>query len=336
MALENIASRLTGYFPKLAKSEAYNLANDAWTDIRNDRLWSFQLVEDSIATPNLLNAGSFTTVQGTSIVTADATASAAIIALTGLPFITQRQFRITNGGIYNIVGVDATIPAAVVLTLDRIYTDPSGVNQPYQIYQCYFPAPVPDFKRWLDWRDLTNGDWLSIYMTRREVNWGDPQRLYFTFPHWVVPFQTDMRRDTAGNPYATFGSMLYELYPNPLSYVSYMRYWVRKGSDLVQPQDAVPYPMTDDIVLAKAKMNAATLAESNRDPSVGRGQSADYKFIYQAAEKEYGTKLKIVGLADRDLVDNFLLRLPRALRDGNNFDRLPYYSSISNRAYYGG
>ena len=329
---ENMASRLTGYFPKLAKSEAYNVVNDAWLKIRNNRLWSFQLVEDSVATPNVVNVGKVTVTQGQNTVTCDATASAAVSGLT-FHFITQRQFRVTNGGVYNIIGFDNTNPTAVVLTLDRLYTDPSAVGANYQIYQCYFPAPVSDFKRWIDWRDLTNGDWLDVSMSRREINLGDPQRLYYTFPHWVVGAFPDQRRDTGGNPYSTFGNMMYELYPNPLSYVSYMRWWVRTGADLVQPSDTLPYPMTETLVFARARMLACEPSESNRDPSTPRGQSADYKFIYQAAAAEYKEELKLIGLKDRGLVDMFKSRIPPRVSYG--LARLPYYSSISGRAYSG-
>jgi hypothetical protein len=56
MSFDTMASRFTGYLPKLPKSEAYNLVNDAWTDVRNDRMWSFQLVEDSIDTPTVIKA----------------------------------------------------------------------------------------------------------------------------------------------------------------------------------------------------------------------------------------------------------------------------------------
>lgn len=333
MSLETMASRLNGYFPKLAKSECYNIVNDAWLDVRNDRLWSFQLVEDSIATPNVVNLGTVTVTQGQATVTCDATASAAVTGLT-FPFITLRQFRVTSGGIYNIIGIDATIPTAVVLTLDRFYTDPSAVGANYQIYQCYFPAPVSDFKRWIDWRDLTNGDWLDCYsMTRREIDMGDPQRLYYTFPHWVVGAYTDQRKDVDGNPYSTFGNLMYELYPNPLSYVSYMRWWVRTGADLVNPPDTLPYPMTDTLVFAKSRMKACEPAESNRDPATPRGQSADYKFIYQAAKAEFDREIKVLGKKDRDLVDMFRSRIPPRVRTGIN--RLPYYSTISGRAYSG-
>lgn len=324
MSFETMTSRLTGYITRLPKSEAYNMVNDAWTDVRNDRLWSFQLVEDSIATPNVVNAGTFSTTQGSNIVTADATATT---ALTGLinPFITLRQFRITSGGIYNIVGV-GTSGLFTTLILDRPYTDPTGTLQSYQVYQCYFAAPVADFKRWLDWRDLTNGDWLDVYKVRREINRGDPQRLYFSFPKYVLPFSLDQRPNSA-----TLGWPFFELYPNPLSYVSYMRYWVRTGADLVNPSDTLPYPVTDKLVFARSQMLACRWAEANRDPSIPRGQGADYKFLYEAAAKEYSLELKLIGLKDRDLVDLFLSKLPNA----ENINRPPYYSTIAGRAYSG-
>jgi hypothetical protein len=324
VSLETIASRLVGWMTKLPKSEAYNLVNDAWTDVRNDRLWSFQLAEDSISTPNVINVGTFTTVQGTNTVTADATATTALTGITN-PLITQRQFRITSGGIYNIIAASGS---PLVLTLDRTYSDPTGTGQSYQVYQCYFPAPVPDFKRWLDWRDLTNGQWLSVYLTRREVNFGDPQRLYFTFPMFVLPFDTDQRQGSA-----TFGNLMFELYPNPLSQVSYMRYWLRTGADLVNPSDTLPYPMTDKLILERSKVLAVRWSETNRDPSIPRGQGANYQFLHTAGEKDYLRELKLIGLKDRDLVDLFLTKLPG--RGSEIVGRLPYYSTIAGRAYSG-
>jgi len=324
MSLDTLASRLVGWMNRLPKSEAYNMVNEAWSDVRKERLWSFQLGEDSIATPNVVNTGTFTTVQGSNQVTADATATT---ALTGLinPLITQRQFRITSGGIYSIVSAAGS---PLVLTLDRFYSDPSGAGQSYQVYQAYFPPPVPDFKRWLDWRDLTNGQWLSIYMTRRQVNQGDPQRLYFTFPEFVMPFQPDTRTGSS-----TLGQMLYELYPNPLSQISYMRYWLRNGADLVQPADIQPMTIPDDLLFHRARMLACEWAEGNRDPSIPRGQAADYKFLYTSAENKYKYLLKITSLADRDIVDTYLSKLP--IRGGESVGKLPYYSTIAGRAYSG-
>jgi hypothetical protein len=331
MAFENMAARLVGWVSKLSKDEAYNIVNDAWLDIRNNRLWSFQLGEDGINTPNVINTGSATVVLGTSTVILDAVASAAITGISN-PLLTARQFRAQGFSIYSILTADFTIPTAVVLTLDRVYSDPSGVSLPYQIYQAYYPAPVADFKRYIDWRDMVNGFWLDVTSTRREINIGDPQRLYYDFPYWVVGNGIDNRGAGTGTPSATLGFPWHELYPNPLSQISYMRWWTRTGVDLVNPSDTLPYPMTEKLVSARARMLAYQWAEGNRDPSVPRGQTADYKFLYQAASTEYEIELRLVGLKDRDLVDMFLTRV---LRQDDTGRRLPYYSTLLNRAYSG-
>lgn len=330
-SLERMASKLVGWVPRLPKSEAYNMVNDAWMDIRNDRIWSFQLLEDGINTPAVVNVGTFTVNLGQDTVTANAAASAAITTLTN-PLLTQRQFRVQGYSIYNIIAADFTAPAAVILTLDRIYRDPSGVGLPYQIYQAYYPAPVADFKRWLDWRDMVNGEWLEVHSTRRDVDMGDPQRLYYSFPHWVLPFGEDLRGNGTPTPSATLGFPWYELYPNPLSPISYMRWGLRTGADLVNLDDAPPYPITGKLISARARMLAYQWAESNRDPSIPRGQTADYKFLSQAAGAEFTRELRLIGFKDRDLVDLFLARLVR----DNGPTRLPYYSTLLGRAFSGG
>jgi hypothetical protein len=331
MSFETMASRLVGWVPKLSKSEAYNQVNDAWTEIRNNRLWSFQLLEDSISTPSLVNTGTFAATLGSANLTANAAASAAITGLFN-PLLTARQFRLQGLTIYNIITADFTVPTAVVITLDRPVVDPTNPTSSYQIFQSYFPAPVADFKRWIDWRDMFNGDWLDVHATRREVNIGDPQRLYYTFPHWVLGFGIDNRGAGTPTPSATLGFPWYELYPNPTQIISYMRWGVRTGADLVQPGDTLPYPITDKMVLARARMLAYAFNEANRDPNVARGQSANSQFLYQAAEDEYNIEMKIIGKKDRDIVDLFLSKVVR----DNGPAKLPYYNTLTGRAYGSG
>lgn len=328
MALENMAARLVGWVPKLAKTEAYNMVNDAWKFIRDDRLWSFQLFEDGIATPSTISAGTYTGVLGSNQVTLNAAASAAVTGLTN-PLLTQRQFRPNGLSIYSIIAADFTVPTAVVLTLDRVYIDTPGVGLSYLIFQSLYPAPYQDHKRWIDWRDMVNGEWLDVHATKREVDMGDPQRLYYTFPHWVIGLGADIRGQGTATPSATLGYPLYELYPNPTQVIQYMRWGIRTGADLVQPADTLPYPMTETLVNARSRMLAYQWQEANRDPSVPRGQAADNKFLYQAAEAEYNRELKTVGFKDRDIVDLFLSKI---IRD-NSVRKLPYYSSLIGRAY---
>lgn len=322
MSLETIASRLTGYVTALPKPEAYNLVNEAWKDIRNDRLWSFQLAEDGIASPAVISTGTVTATLGSATVTCDAAASAALTGLTN-PVVTQRQFRIQGYTIYDIVGFDTTVPTACVITLNRPFVDVAGLGLSYLCYQCYYTAPVKDFKRWLDWRDMTNGVWLSIFESRREVNISDPKRLYFSFPYYVLGYQTDQRTGSS-----TPGWMRYELYPNPLSVVTYMRWYLRTGADLVNPADTVPEPITEELVFFRARVRAYEWAESNKRPDAPRGSGADYKFLAQAAMAEYTRELRIVGMKDRDLIELFVNQVHRfGARKGD------YYSSIIGRAF---
>lgn len=330
MALENMASNLVGWLPRLAKTEAYNLVNDAWMDVRNDRIWSFQLLEDGINSPSVITTGTFTCVLGSSTVTANAAASTAITGVNN-PSLTQRQFRVQGNSIYSIIAADFTAPAAVVLTLDRPFTDPAGVGLPYQIFQSLFPAPVSDFKRWIDWRDMTNGTWLDVHNTRREANIGDPQRLYYGIPASVLSYGTDQRGTGTTTPSSTLGYPLYELYPNPLAPISYMRWGLRRGADLIQTSDTLPFPLTEDLVNFRARYLGCQWAEANRDPTVPRGQAADYKFLCQAAEANYKQELRQIGLVDRDIVDLFITRIRRC----DESRKLPYYSTLLSRAYSG-
>lgn len=309
---------MTGYVTNLPKSEAINLVNDAWTDIRNNRLWSFQLGEDGIASPAVIQTGTVTTTLGSATVTLDAAATTALTGVTN-PLITQRQFRIQGYSIYNILSLVGS-----TLTLDRPFIDPAGSGQSYLCYQCYYTSPVQDFKRWLDWRDMTNGQWLSIYESRREVNIGDPKRLYFAFPYWVLDYAVDTR---AGS--STLGWPMYELYPNPLSVVSYMRWWVRFGPDLAQqPNETPPYPITDKLLFARSRMRGWAWAEANKKPDMPRGAGADYKFLASEAEAEYEEELKVIGKTDRDLIELFVSRIPRL-----NIRKQPYYSTLVGRSF---
>jgi hypothetical protein len=318
-----MASELTGYLPKLSKELAFTLVNRAWSKIRDTGIWSFQLGESGILTPNVISTGTVTATIGSPTITCDTSATAALTGLSN-PLLTQRQFRVQGYSVYSIIAASGS---PLVLTLDRPYSDPpAGSSLPYMVYQAYYAPPVSDFKRWLDIRDMTNGCWIGIYETRREIDIGDPQRLYFTFPRWLVPYNLDSR---AGS--STLGQMLYELYPNPLSQISYMTWWLRRGADLINPNDTLPSPITDDLILPRARVLAYEWAEANRDPSIARGQAADYKMLIGMANEMYQEKLKEIRKVDRDRIDLYLARI---IRFGPH--RIPYYSTLANRSYYGG
>ena len=98
---------------------------------------------------------------GSNQVTGDAVASAAWLALPFYWRATTQQFRAQGYSVYSVIALDSTNPNAVVLTLDRPFTDPlpfySGVA--YQMYGAYIPMPV-GFKRFLSVADMFDcGRW---------------------------------------------------------------------------------------------------------------------------------------------------------------------------------
>src|ERR1700690_929031 len=143
-----MVQRLILEVPILPSAYGKTLINEALGQIYDQQMWSFQLKESGWLTPGLLfpvgpgnSAGTITTVPYTNTVTGNAAASASWLAyLTAgaLPLFTQLQIRSPYYSLYNIVSVNQSNPAAIVLTLDRPWMEPGGVGQTYMMYQAYF------------------------------------------------------------------------------------------------------------------------------------------------------------------------------------------------------
>ena len=322
MALSNIVAELRGCVPNYSSLLARTHAREAWRDIRKMTGWSFQLGIGSVSTPGKVSAGTVTVQLGFNYVIGDAAATAAWAAAgTPLSSISQRQFRIGAGTIYNIIayddGTDPTnspnFPFAT-LTLDRLYSDLVASNAPqptqgYTIYQCYFAAPVKNFNAWEGFCDVTNVIWLKCnagHDDRVRIDRADPQRQIFSNPGTLLPYAVDTRPGSA-----TLGHMLYELYPQPQAQYSYQTYYTFDGPDLVNPSDTLPYPITEDVVKARARVKAYEWAAANVDPANPRGAGADYRFLMGAAAAEYAQQIKDLRLLDRDRTDAWKSQMTR-------------------------
>lgn len=327
MSLNTMAQRMVLEVPGLASDYARTLLDEALGDVEDNQLWSFQLQEDGWLTPGLLfgsgpgnSAGTITATPFQNTVTGDATASAAWLAYINagtLPALTSFQIRNPYYSLYNIVSINTGNPAAIVFTLDRPWKEPGGSLLPYMIYQAYFAVAVADFKRFFAIRDTTN-DWPINYWkySQKDLAIRDAERTVFDDPVYAVPYQQDSR---PGSP--TLGYMLYELWPHPLSVLPYTYQYLRRGARLQNPSDTVPFPLTEDLILWKAKMAAYQWKEAQKGENVERGSGADYKFLTQAAEYRYhgkdgkGGKLKECRDKDRDMVDLFFTKFRRVPTD---------------------
>jgi hypothetical protein len=322
-------AELSEAIPGLSRIYAGTLINRAWRVVQDSNLWSFQLGQGGFSTPNITTAGSVTvTGLGQNTLVGDAVASAAWLALPLYWQTTLQQIRITGYSIYSIVAMDATDPTAVILTLDRNFVDPLPflAGNEYQMFQAYIAAP-PRFKRWLNVADMFNCWAMDIWTSRRDVNQWDPARLYTSNPDSLLPLGTDMR---AGS--STFGQMLYELYPNPSTQISYQTYYVADAPVLVNNSDTLPYPITQDVVLTKARVYAYEWAESRKDVMAAKGSGANYSALKKEGEAEFLSRLKTLRLIDKDQVDSYNLSMNSYMGGC----RMPYFNSQIGRANMGG
>ncbi len=319
MSLSTMIGEMRGTVPNYSAALARTHLRNAWSDVRNESGWSFQVGNTGYTVPGLLNAGSVTTTLGSEFVTGDAAASAAWLTTSNpTSLLTQRQFRVGAGTIYNIISADFTDPNAAILTLDRPWIDATVLTAPwittgqgYSIYQPYIVAPVKTFQGWEYFMDVRNVIHLDVNNTRgiwEKVNGADPQRQIFSNPGNVIPHGVDTRQGSA-----TFGYPMYELYPQPQSIFVYQVGYSWEGPELtdVPSQSAVPYPITEHLIKTAARIKAYEFAEANKNAANPRGAGADYRFLMQSAQAQYKDQLKDVRSTDRDVYDSWSRQMQR-------------------------
>lgn len=313
----DMIAEMAGSVPNVDYAFARTLVNEAWQDVRRLGGWSFQFGQTGFTVPGMLSTGTVTLEFGSALVTGDAAASAAwLVGSQYGSLITQRQFRSGGvsgaGTIYDITSIDFTVPTAVVITLDRPFSDPLTslitpvAGQLYSIYQPYIVAPVKDFERWLSVLDIANSGWLMVRGNRRMVNREDPQRQIFANPGMLLALGQDSRSGTS-----TPGWQRYELWPGPQNQYLYQAWFLRFGADLVNLSDTLPVGIPESLVKSRARVRCYEQAEANKDPLNPRGAGADYRFLMGAAQKQYESELKMTRLRDRDKCDIFVTTLRR-------------------------
>jgi hypothetical protein len=99
---------LMGDIPALDQFKAQSFINYAWRDIREARRWSFLSAVSSLDVPNQITTGLASVTQWSDTVVGNVTAKAAWDAVgVNLP-LTDRQFRVGSGPLYQIISYDPT------------------------------------------------------------------------------------------------------------------------------------------------------------------------------------------------------------------------------------
>lgn len=252
MSFIDLASQLSAKIPGLSPVLADTYINYAWRDVRDLRLWSFLQDDCAIYCPAQVTTGAVSITQFSADVTLDATASAAFLAISLPSPLTGTALQIRFGGsggvaqvgqVYSITAVDSTVPAAVVLTLDRLVMESTNATAGYQVYRCYIRPTVTDFLKWVSIDDMTNGytlrrDYSSSYFDVR-----DPQRQAQGLAYYIGGFK--------GNPGTQPGAQ-YELWPHPTSgQVFYCRYQ-RSGEDFTANSEQQAPIIPDQLIIERA------------------------------------------------------------------------------------
>jgi hypothetical protein len=313
MAFADMQSELRGSVPKFPITFAPTLINRAWKRIRESHLWSFNMLEFAWASPAVVTSGTATVTQGSTNVTFDANAIAALnasVATTPTSLITQRQLRVGSSGIYNIIAYNSVSGAAI---LDRPWFDLSGVTVGYQVYQVYYAAPVSDFLILISVRNPQMFLDFDLTKTREWLDRNDPQRFQYTWPAYAVPYMKDTRGAGTVNASSTLGFQLYELWGQPVQQFTYQCYGVRSGLDLINPGDTLPFfpvPDGEDMIMARAKYWSYEWAATQVSTSP-RNSGPDWKFLMGATMDEYRDMLRTYRKQDKEFLNNYrILNVP--------------------------
>ena len=313
MAYVDMFSEIQDLVPGLSRIRAKKLIKRAFQYVQDSCLWSFQCQQGSFSTPNISTGGSCTFSLGSDQVIGDAAASAQWLAL---PFYwrpTTQQIRAQGYTVYSIIALDDTDPNAVVLTLDRPFTDPlpfyTGVG--YQMYQAFQPAPV-GFRRYFNVSDMFDMWSMDIWTSVRTENLLDPARQIASNPWAMLPIGVDRRGYGTATPSATLGQQLYEMYPYPTVQISYM-WWAKVDwPQLVNNSDTLPEQITEEVVTQKALTWAYRDAESRKDVMAAKGSGGNYLALKKVAEEDFLIRLKTLRLQDRDAVDSYMIKMKAA------------------------
>ena len=324
MSYGELYNRLHGMVPKIPIDLCKTFINDSWRELRRKNLWSFQLYDGNWASPAIINAGTFSCARGSTTITADATAAAAIIAsdlLLPTP-IGQRQFRAGLSTIYNIRAWDG----ANTITLDRPWIEPTNAAATYMIFQCYYPAPHSDHLTFISVRDVDNFRQLHTHRYTRELlDSRDPQRTIYNTPSDVVYYTQDQY---SASP--TYRYPLYELWGHPVSAYSWQLYGIRKLTDFTDDTDELPPAIGEDVILEGAKVRAYEWAESNKGDTL-RNQGADFKYLMGRSADRFTQLYRDYRRQDRETVNNYF----SVRKLGLSSQYSAYYSTLSGTAYPG-
>lgn len=313
--VQDLSAQLVGEIPGLPMLFARNYVNQAIDEVSRDKLWSWNVNEGIIIAPQIITTGSVTVTNFSPTITFDATAMVALnaVALANPP-LTERQFRVGGGPLYNIVAYDTGTGEA---TLDRIYLANTAASQEYQIYKCYYGppsmdgvTPTTDFLRYLTINDPINGYVISgkrLSMTRETLNRRDPMRGSQGQPYYTAtyrPTPNQMAADGSIPRGLNQGIMQYEWWPHPVFGQAYIVQYERQNLSLGF-SDYLPNQCPPNLIRYKAQEFAIRWAQQNagRIPEL---KGVNWPLLLVEVEKKYNFVLVGAKRNDNEILTEIL------------------------------
>lgn len=330
MSYGDLSSELTGRLPGLSGFLADDFISRAYRKIRDARLWSFLIQDDAVICPGVVTAGTMNITQYNNQATANATASAALIALNTVQTpltILQIRFGTSPGGqIYNITAADVTTnPAAVLLTLDRAIQDATSATATYQIYRAYVAAPQADFLKWISVVDIANNWTLHLDQTSSQFDRWDPQRASLGQAYYLGYYKPSTDANTQLSPIAPVP--MYELWPGPTQGQTFYVRYRRRGVNFSQPLDQQPDVIPDELIMEMALCTYAypfAMANIGSFPKMAKVNWA--QLIQLSRQNVYGDRrtgqvgmLRTAQVQDDNAALQSVLNKGRGLRDAPSF-----------------
>jgi hypothetical protein len=310
MAFLDLVAELSGVLPGLSPLLAETYINRAWRDVRDSSLWSFLVADTAFIAPAAVTAGTFSITQFTATVTANGTASTALLALGSTPGLTNLQIRFgqtapATGQIYNILSVDSTNPAAIILTLDRPVQEPTDGASTYRVYRCYITPPADDFLSWLAMTDLVQGWKLFSNLTSAQLDLRDPRRSLTGPAMYYVSYRGNTILDpvtgtVTPNAGADAGTQLYELWPHPTAGQRLYARYRRAGNNFAQPTDTQPVLIPDQLIVTRAVYKYGYPYAQSNEGNFPTFKGANWAQLISDAKGEYDQLLSVARSRDSD------------------------------------
>jgi hypothetical protein len=311
--LLDLASDMMGQIPGLSHLFARKFVNRALEDLQRDYLWSWNVGEGILITPQQVTAsgggGTVQVTQFSATIQFDATAQITLNALSNAnPPIIKYQFRVGAGPIYSLIAYNT---GSGVGTLDRIYTEASGSGLTYQCYRCYYDPPSEDgvttnnnFVRYLSIQNPINGYTITgrrLYMSLEELNRRDPLRGAQGLPYYAVAHKpTPQAIQGSTDIYnSSNGQMLYELWPHPTYSQALICQFVKMHQNL-QPSDQFPAQLSLSTLQYRALEYGYRWAMQNagRIPEL---KGVDWRFLLGEVQVKYSRELVGAKRQDKEI-----------------------------------